>query len=303
VVSQVLTASGMRHHRRPRVARAGSVIPPPAQAPQTRCASGTEGQPTGIALSGQVDEQVGEVLDPLSHVIVSGFRVEGFAAFSIGLIGSENVDIIENTAIDNKMRGIAGIRSTGVTMRANRATGSEEAGLYLGDSPNARASIVGNTVWDSGRFGIFVIDSSRGSVLGNRSIGNCGGIFVHSSSASTSAERWTVEDNQVGDNAEACPPDAAGLPISGLGILFLGASYSTVLDNVVTGNRPTGPSFLSGGIAVAGGARQGGNDPAGNLVQANRLRDNQPDLFYDGSGSDNMFVENSCETSIPDGLC
>jgi parallel beta-helix repeat protein len=113
------------------VARAGSVIPPPAQAPQTRCASGTEGQPTGIALSGQVDEQVGEVLDPLSHVIVSGFRVEGFAAFSIGLIGSENVDIIENTAIDNKMRGIAGIRSTGVTMRANRATGSEEAGLYL----------------------------------------------------------------------------------------------------------------------------------------------------------------------------
>jgi parallel beta-helix repeat protein len=280
-----------------------SVIVPPTEAPQTRCASGPEGQLTGIALSGQVDEQTGEVLDPLSDVIVSGFRVEGFAAFGIGLIGGENVDIIENTAIDNKMRGIAGIRSTGVTMRANRATGSEEAGLYLGDSPNARASIVGNTVWDSGRFGIFVIDSSRGSVLGNRSIGNCGGIFVHSSSASTSAERWTVEDNQVGDNAEACPPDAAGLPISGLGILFLGASYSTVLDNVVTGNRPTGPSFLSGGIAVAGGARQGGNDPAGNLVQANRLRDNQPDLFYDGSGSDNMFVENSCETSIPDGLC
>jgi parallel beta-helix repeat protein len=281
----------------------GSVIVPPAQAPQTPCASGPEGQLIGIALFGQVNQQTGEVIDPLSDVTVSGFRVEGFAAFGIGMVGGEDVDIVDNTAVDNEQRGIARFRSTGGTMKANRATGSQEAGLYLDDSPHANASIVGNTAWDNGRFGILIIDSAQGWVVGNRSFGNCGGIFVHSTSADIPAERWTVKDNRVRDNTKACPPDAEGPPISGLGILLHGASRSTVLGNVVTGNRPTGPSFISGGIAVASSASRGGYDPVGNLVKGNRLGDNQPDLFYDGTGSGNVFVDNSCETSIPDGLC
>jgi parallel beta-helix repeat protein len=281
----------------------GSVLVPPAEAPQTPCASGPEGQLIGIALFGQLNQQTGEVVDPLSDVTVSGFRVEGFAAFGIGMLGGQDVDIIDNTAVGNKQRGIAGFRSTGSTMQANRAIGSQEAGLFLGDSPHANAAIVGNTAWDNGRFGIFVMDSSQGLVVGNRSFGNCGGIFVHSAAAATPAQQWTVKDNRVRDNTKACPPDQQGPPISGVGILLQGASQSTVLDNVVTGNRPTGPSFVSGGIAVTGTASRGGNDPVSNLVKGNRLGDNQPDLFYDGSGSGNVFVDNSCETSIPDGLC
>jgi hypothetical protein len=34
-------------------------------------------------------------------------------------------------------------------------------------------------------------------------------------------------------------------------MLVAGASHSTVLGNVVTGNRPTGPSFAAAGISVA----------------------------------------------------
>lgn len=191
-------------------------------------------------------------------------------------------------------------------MKANRVTGSEDAGLFLGDSPRANASIVGNTAWDNGRFGIFVIDSSQGSVVGNRSFVNCGGILLHSTSAATAAEHWTVKDDHVQDNTKACPPDERLRRSPGLGILLHGANQSTVQGNVVIGNRPTGPSFISGGIAIASSAspsRGGSNDPVGNLVAGNRLRDNQPDLFYDRSGSDNVFVHNSCETSIPDGLC
>lgn len=281
-----------------------SVIVPPAEAPQTPCASGPEGQLIGIALFGQVNEQTGEVIDPLSDVTVSGFRVEGFAAFGIGMIGGQDVDIVDNTAVDNQQRGITGLRSTGGTMRGNRATGSQGAGLFWGDSPHANAAIVGNTAWDNGQFGIFVMDSSQGVVAGNRSVGNCGGIFVHSTSAAAPVEQWTVKDNRVRDNTKACPPDAEGPPISGLGILLHGVRQSTALGNIVTGNRPTGPSFISGGIAVASSVRQGaGNDPVDNLVKGNRLGDNQPDLFYDGSGSGNVFVHNSCETSVPDGLC
>ncbi len=254
-----------------------SVIVPPAEAPQTPCAFGPEGQVIGIALFGQVNEETGEVIDPLSDVTVSGFRVEGFAAFGIGMIGGEDVDIVDNTAVDNEEYGIARFVSTGGTMKGNRATGSEEAGLYLGDSPHANATIIGNTAWDNGLFGIFVRDSSHGSVVGNRSFGNCDGIIVLSTTAATPAEDWTVKDNRVRDNTKACPAGEEGLPISA--------------------------SFVSGGIAVASTAPLGGNDPVGNLIKGNRLRDNQPDLFYDGSGSGNVFVHNSCETSIPDGLC
>ena len=140
----------------------GAVILPPAEAPQTPCAV----IPAGIILAGQIDFATGNVADPITDVRVSGFRVKGFEASGILLLGGEDVDIVENTAIDNEEYGIARFFSTGGTMRANRATGSEEAGLYLGDSPNANATIVGNTAWDNGFFGIFVRDSSHGSVVG-----------------------------------------------------------------------------------------------------------------------------------------
>jgi parallel beta-helix repeat protein len=282
---------------------ARAVLVPPAEAPQTPCAFGPEGQQIGIALFGQLNFETGEVIDPLSDVTVSGFRVEGFAEFGIGMLGGEDVDIVHNTAVDNEEYGIVRFVSTGGTLKGNRATGSEEAGLYLGDSPQANASIVGNTAWDNGLFGIFVRDSSHGSVVGNHSFGNCDGIIVLSTSPETRAEDWTVKNNRVHDNTKACPAGEEGPPLSGLGIFLAGASHSTVLGNVVTSNRPSGPSLVSGGIAVASTAFLGGSDPVGNLVKGNRLRDNQPDLFYDGSGSGNVFVHNSCETSIPDGLC
>ncbi len=279
-----------------------AVIKPPAQAPDTPCAFGPEGQVIGIALFGQVNMETGEVMDPLSDVTVSGFRVEGFAAFGIGMIGGKDVDIVNNTAVDNEEYGIVRFVSTGGTLKHNRATGSEEAGLYLGDSPHANASIVNNTAWNNGEFGIFVRDSSHGSVVGNTSYGNCDGIIVLSTHPPAATD-WTVRKNVVRNNTKACPPSEEGPPLSGLGILLAGANHTTVVGNTVTGNRPTGPSFASGGIAVASTAPLGGTDPVGNLIKANKAHNNQPDLFYDGTGSGNVFVANSCETSIPAGLC
>jgi hypothetical protein len=46
-----------------------------------------------------------------------------------------------------------------------------------------------------------------------------------------------------------------------------------------------------------------GTAPVNNLVQSNILWRNQPDLFWDGSGSGNVFRGNVCRTSDPAGLC
>jgi parallel beta-helix repeat protein len=281
----------------------GAVIVPPVQAPQTPCALDVGGQTIGIAVIGHLDPVTGQVLDPVRDVAISGFRVQGFAGFGIGMLGGRDVDIVGNTAVDNGEYGIARFQSTGGSLRGNRVTGSDEARLYLGDSPDAHATIVGNTAWDNGFFGIFVRDSAHGTVVGNESFGNCVGIIALATQAQVSVQDWTIKGNRVHDNTKACPASEDGPPASGIGIALAGANRSTVLGNLATGNRPTGPTLAAGGIAVFSTAPFGGADPAGNLVKANQLSDNDPDLSYDGTGTGNTFLHNTCHTSSPAGLC
>ena len=46
-----------------------------------------------------------------------------------------------------------------------------------------------------------------------------------------------------------------------------------------------------------------GAAPQNNRVQGNVLLRNQPDLFWDGSGSGNVFRGNICQSTDPAGLC
>jgi parallel beta-helix repeat protein len=275
----------------------GAVIRPPAEPPATPCAV----IPAGIFLVGQLDLGNGTVVDPISDVTVSGFRVEGFESSGILMLGGKDVDIIDNTAAGNEEYGIARFFSTGGTLRNNRATGSDEAGLYLGESPAADASIVGNRAWDNGLFGIFVRDSSHGSIVGNTSWGNCVGLIVFASHAPT--DDWTVKGNRIHDNAKACGGGDEGMPASGMGIALAGAGHTSVTGNVVTGNHATGPTRFAGGIVVVSTAFVGGSDPADDVIRGNVAHDNDPDLFYDGSGSGVVFLHNACGTSDPNGLC
>jgi len=274
----------------------GAIILPPAQPPATPCSV----IPAGIFLLGQVDFATGVVGDPISDARVSGFRVEGFESSGILMLGGRDVDIVGNTAVDNEEYGIARFFSTGGTLRANRVTGSDEAGLYLGDSPDADATIAGNTSWNNGLFGIFVRDSSHGLVVGNLATGNCVGIVVFA--AHGPAEHWTITGNRALDNTRACG-GGDELPASGMGIALAGAGHTTVSGNVVTENHATGPTPFAGGIVVASTAAFGGRDPLDDVVKANVAHDNDPDLFYDGSGFGIEFLHNSCETSVPNGLC
>jgi len=44
-------------------------------------------------------------------------------------------------------------------------------------------------------------------------------------------------------------------------------------------------------------------DPNGNVVKANVIKGNDPDIFWDGSGTGNVFANNLCNTPVPSGLC
>jgi parallel beta-helix repeat protein len=80
-----------------------------------------------------------------------------------------NPVITHNRTDDNGEYGIALFISTGGKIVSNTASGSEEAGIYVGDSPNADVLIAGNESFDNELFGFFLRDPANGHVVGTRS--------------------------------------------------------------------------------------------------------------------------------------
>ena len=107
---------------------------------------------------------------------------------------------------------------------------------------------------------------------------------------------------KISNNTKACPAsEDAPFPVSGVGVALLGATGVNVAGNVITGNVPSAESDLSGGVVVTTGI--GGSPPTNTHVHGNTILHNQPDLFWDGTGTGNAFQGNLCQTSSPVGLC
>ena len=77
-----------------------------------------------------------------------------------------------------------------------------------------------------------------------------------------------------------------------------------VTGNHLSGNVPSGPTRISGGVVVAVDPYFGGTTkPKNNSVTGNTVGRNKPDIFWDESGSGNRFVGNDCDKSVPARLC
>ena len=71
--------------------------------------------------------------------------------------------------------------------------------------------------------------------------------------------------------------------------------------NSITGNVPSGQTAVSGGVAVL--SEPGGIPAERNTIAGDLLAGNDPDIFWDQSGTGNSFTGNACKTSVPSGLC
>ena len=90
---------------------------------------------------------------------------------------------------------------------------------------------------------------------------------------------------------------------SGIGIAIAGAADNKISGNIIRDNTPSGQVDIAGGVVVADAHIPGANPPSGNVVSGNIVLGNQPDIFWDGSGTGQVFKANLCRTSVPDGLC
>jgi nitrous oxidase accessory protein NosD len=253
----------------------------------------------GFCVLGGVNFQTGAVSDYVQDVTITGFTIRGFEGFGIVALGARNAKFAQNRAFDNGEYGITAFASKGTQVLANTTSGSGEAGIYIGDSPRANATVAANDTYGN-LFGIFVRNARGGSISANHAHNNCAGMMVLAD-APGPAGNFGVRANIVRNNTRSCPAGEEGPSLSGIGIALWGARDMEIEGNTIVDNVPSGPSEFHGGVALVGGF--GGTAPQDNLVRGNTILRNRPDIFWDKSGSGNRFVGNVCNTSVPTSLC
>ena len=225
-------------------------------------------------------------------VTVAGFKVVGFGDGVLGL-GTRNLHIRHVWAVNNEGYGMASFDGIGSRIAWNTATGSEVAGVYVGDSPRADAIVMHNKVRNN-QFGFFVRHTHQVTVRNNYSRQNCIGVLLFDDGQPEGSRDNRVADNLVARNNHVCVDEDDGTTFSGSGILLLGSRHNAIQGNRVLGNNRQ--SDFSGGIVLVAEA-------TGNTVAGNFLRNNQPDIRKDRSSVRNHFINNDCQTSQPGWIC
>jgi nitrous oxidase accessory protein NosD len=225
--------------------------------------------------------------------------------YRIGIEADANsvkTTIAGNKSIGNSLTGISSFEATGTKLLSNTTRRNEVVGIFLGFAERANAKVVGNNI-SGGAWGILVYDAHRGSFAGNTIHDTCAGM-VFESNPSQPVGDFEVKANTVENNTRSCRAAQLDRNFSGIGIALLGTTDMEVKANRLSGNVPSGPTPVSGGVVVSTNPFVGGTTkPMNNSVIANHFGRNKPDIFWDDSGSGNRFVGNLCNTSVPSSLC
>ncbi len=251
----------------------------------------------GFCIHGSFDSQ-GNLTAPVGAVHVSGFTVKNFNGTGVVFFGASSPHVDHDTFLNNSEYGTAAFVSSNDIFDSNIANKNGEAGIYVGDSPQANAQVTNNQTMNNDNFGIFVRDSSGqptapGRVANNSTRGNCAGLLFLNTGANPA--NWVASGNVANANDGVCEGDE-GPSAGGIGIGVAGVNFVNVHDNLVQNNVPSASVGTTGGVVVIEGASH-------TTVTRNDIHRNVHDIFWDRSGTANSFSGNSCGSSVPAGLC
>jgi nitrous oxidase accessory protein NosD len=215
--------------------------------------------------------------------------------------GSLDTTIAGNNFVGNWV-GVLVDGAPATKILSNDMSRSGVAGTIVVGQKSANAKVVGNNI-SGGPWGVYVTDAHRGSFVGNTIRDNCAGMFFEAFPSQPVGD-FEVKANTVKNNTRSCRAAQFDRNFSGIGIALLGARDMEVTANHLSGNVPSGPSAVSGGVVVATDPFFGETiKPTNNSVVGNHFGRNKPDIFWDETGSGNRFVGNLCNTSVPSSLC
>ena len=207
-----------------------------------------------------------------------------------------------NDITDTTEVGTVIFDSTGTKMLSNDIRRYGDTGISIFGSKPANLKVVGNDIF-SGPGGIYVADTKGGSFVGNTIHDNCAGMFFEADGSKEPVSGFEVKGNTVKNNTRSCRPGGFERNVSGVGIALLGTTDMEVTGNQISGNVPSGPTHISGGVVVSTDQPFGGSAKLRNKSYRQPLGHNKPDIFWDKSGSGNSFVGNLCNSSVPSSLC
>jgi parallel beta-helix repeat protein len=294
--------------------------------------------PGEVVLQGTPSQPFGFRLLNTTGVLVQGFTVQGFSDANIRIEGgsgnilrknittaaigsgirviNSSANVVEqNTSFANQGGGIT-VTSTVTApatsdniIRHNETYSNGQVGLQILITPPAVGTLSGNVMFGNDShdnpIGIRNVQSAHGSAIeNNRVFSNNWGIIVGLS------RDVTVRNNRTERNTE-------------FGIrLQNGANNSVVEKNEVFHNTQDGIRLEGGPIVVANNmvqlnhVRRNGRDgvrafpnSAGNTIERNVIRESGEHDAHDDSkgpgtsGTANFWINNKCETDLPDGLC
>jgi parallel beta-helix repeat protein len=241
--------------------------------------------------------------DKNTNTTIAGNHLIG-NGFGVFPIESTGTNILSNDITDSTSIGTIIVDSTGTKIVSNdiRRSGERGISIFGPARANTDAKVVGNRI-SGGAWGILVANAHGGSFTGNRVHDNCAGMFFEAFKGEP-VGGFEVKANTVENNTRSCRAAQLERNVSGIGIAVLGTRGMEVTANHLSGNIPSGPTRISGGVVVSTDPYvDGAPKPRNNSVTANHFGRNKPDIFWDGSGSGNRFVGNLCNTSVPSRLC
>jgi parallel beta-helix repeat protein len=232
-----------------------------------------------------------------------------FTGNSVGIVdeGSTGTKILSNDITDSTVVGTVILDSTGTKILSNDISRSGESGIVILFGPeraNNDAKVVANNI-SGGAWGMYVANTKGGFIAANTIHDNCAGMFFEANGFQKGpVSGFEVKGNTVENNTRSCRAAQFDRNFSGIGIVLHGARDMEVTGNQISGNVPSGPTRISGGVVVAVNPyRKGEPKPMNNSVIGNHFGRNKPDIFWDESGSGNSFLGNLCDTSVPSTLC
>ncbi len=224
-----------------------------------------------------------------NNFVLSGVTVRDFADNGVMLSGVTSFHISQVTTINNHEYGLYPVHTQTGLIEFCSASGSHDSGFYVGQSSDVTIRYC--TAHDNVN-GFEVENSTDVKVSGNLAYGNTVGIFADLLPAlpalgitvGTQADN-TIEGNIVLANNranDADPTDIAAAEQSGVGILLVGGTATTVKHNLVFGNNLGGIVLLSGldletlGALPAGSYAATGVDPTpeSTLIEYNVVLNN-----------------------------
>ena len=245
---------------------------------------------------------------------LTGLRIQNYVRNGVILNRVDNYQIDHAEFADNLAYGIFPIRSTNGLIEFNHVSGSDDTGIYIGQSSGA--VIRKNHVTDC-TVGISAEVSSNITVQDNRVMDNTIGILaaVLPGLSVTETTNVQINDNVIlrnnRPNPVTDPLDILSQLPSGVGILIFGADQSTVTGNKVLDDNSSGIAVIQVPPALAALDPRINPFPDNNEISKNAvlLNGNNPDpkiaplpsgdLIWDVSGIGNCWSNNTYKTSFP----